>query len=86
MIPNNPKGMLLLISSIETVLTMTILWLQQINAWFSDAASLLLTGAGVVIAYYTILKLREDYRGKKLDNIIKNLEIKDLKSKQNEEH
>jgi hypothetical protein len=74
MLPNT-TSIILFTSSLEIMLGMTIVWLQKLNHTFSNIASIALTISGVIIAYYTILHLRERWIGQKLDNKLKRKEL-----------
>lgn len=70
--------------SLNVILFFNVAWLQDVNNGFKDIGSTLLTLAGIVLTYFTILHVREQYRGKRLDNTIKKIELKELKDQTNE--
>ena len=77
MIPTTQTGVILVTTSIEVVLSMTIIWLQKLNHSLSNISSVVLAIAGMVIAYYTVLHLREKWIGQKLDNQLKRKQLED---------
>lgn len=76
MLPTDIKGIVLYITSLEVILGLSISWLQKLNHALSDVASMALAVSGVVIAYYTILHIKEKVIGQRLDNEIKKFELK----------
>lgn len=76
MLPNT-TSIILFASSLEIMLGMTVVWLQKLNHTFSNVASVTLSFAGLIIAYYTILHLRERWIGQKLDNELKRKQLED---------
>jgi hypothetical protein len=79
--PHTIKGVISLVLSVDTILMLSIAWLQKLNHGLSDVASLALAIAGVVVTYYTSLHIKAKWQGQQLDNEIKKIELLALKKK-----
>ena len=76
MIPYNTKPLILYVISLDTILGGIIIWLQSLQHGFSNILSILLSLAGLVISYYTIINLKLKNRSHHLDNAIKEIDLK----------
>lgn len=76
MIPYNTKPLILYVISLDTILASIVIWLQTLSHSMSDILSILVGLAGVIVSYFTIVNLMLKNRAQRLDNAIKEIDLK----------
>jgi preprotein translocase subunit SecY len=77
-IPEQIKHTILYIMSVEAILVSIFIWMGKVVQGFDVLVRLGVSSAGLVIAVYTILHLREKIKSTKLENKRQQLEIRQL--------
>jgi len=77
MIPTEQiKHTILYIISLDVILALGATWIATFNTVLSDIGATALTVCAVIISIYTIIHLREKVKGQRLDNLLKEKELK----------
>ena len=76
MIFENIKSTVLFITSFDVVLAGIALWSANFGTTMGDLQALIVSVGGVIMTYFTIQHLRVKIKAVKLDNKLKELEIK----------
>jgi len=82
MVFENIKSTVLFITSFDIVLGGIVIWSSTFNTAMGDLQALVISIGGIIMTYFTVQHLIAKIKSAKLDNELKELEIKRLKHKE----